>query len=225
MYCYYILKLPNRNISISLKNQPLLWDVNTLYYDNQRLNYKWGLLFWRTKSSVWISLSCLNSCALHHESSIWVPGAEPRQDGCSGHNENRSWLCVSLDFFSDCNGSPPTTTSPAPACLCTPTMNWFTIYNYLCFSVIYKQEHSNKRGIKLGLFSHSKNKNDTISVCQRNHTKDCSAGNFSSTYLFSNWERIHISPLINPYFRETDKSLILFFFFFLQLHKTFFVGV
>lgn len=72
--------------------------------------------------------------------------------------------CVSLWIFSDCHGSPPTTTSPAPACLCTPTMNWFTIYNYLCFSVIYKQEHSNKRGIKLGLFSHSKNKNDTISV-------------------------------------------------------------
>lgn len=52
------------------------------------------------------------------------------------------------------------------------------------FSVIQIQEHSNKRGIKLGLFSHFKNKNDTMSVFRlyhRNHTNDYLAGHVKKT--------------------------------------------
>lgn len=80
----------------------------------------------------------------------------------SGFLHQKIMIVCLFGLFSDCNGhfintningDPP----PRPA-LCSLSVhttvypiNSFTIYNYLFFSVIQKQEHSNKRGIKLGL--------------------------------------------------------------------------
>lgn len=89
-------------------------------------------------------------------------------------------VCL-FGLFSDWNGHFTDTNinGNSPPSLCSLSMhtteypiNSFTIYNYL-FSLSSRNKNiATKRGIKLGLFSRSKNKNDIMSVFwvyQRNH--------------------------------------------------------
>lgn len=81
-----------------------------------------------------------------------------------------------ITFFQTVTGTSLTPTSMLTPPLsvhriCTPLfypINSFTIYNLFSLSSRNKK-HSNKRGIKGGLFSHLKNKKDTMSVLRAYH--------------------------------------------------------
>lgn len=202
---YWFLKLSNNNTRIGLRLY--VRAVNTLPYNNQaKAGLQMTPFILKDKKILSGPFSVMSQFMC---SSTWIQYMKAWQSlelspiRTDVHGTLKTWRChtgkimiVCLDFFQDVTGTcwhKLTQTSIAtPPSLSMHTtvypMNSFTIYNYLLFSVIYKQEHSNKGGIKLGLLSRSKNKK-THYICfprvsKKPHHQLFIAGNFPSSYLF-----------------------------------------